>query len=132
LPSRPTAGLEGAQPAPTSCWRSADRAFFWARCTAIGLICSCGAAARRDSPSRMVSRSAVACTAGSRSNSCSMAHSIEGGHQQRFECGSRQLIQQGVVTSCGSVVVTSSTPQEPDSCTLCKLHTAEAIAAADK
>ena len=51
---------EGPQPPPTSCRRKAERAFFWARCTDMALICSCSAAARSDKPSRMVSRRAVA------------------------------------------------------------------------
>ena len=61
--------VSGAQPAQTRCWRTAARAFFWtkgaprrtSRCdTAIWLICSCAAAARRESPSRTVSRGALA------------------------------------------------------------------------
>ena len=48
-------------------------AFFWARCTDMQLISSREAACRSEKPSRTVSRKAVACAAGSCSNSCSSA-----------------------------------------------------------
>jgi hypothetical protein len=98
---------------PNSCWCRAARAFFWACYTVIGRISKCAAAglAGRASPSRTVSRIAVACTAGSSSTSCSRAGSVMDGASDGSAAGSGK--DQGPAGHPGQILEHQQLEQTP-------------------
>jgi hypothetical protein len=111
----------GPQPAPTSCWHRAARAFFWGRGIA-KRTSRCDTAHRADLQLRRDGSQGEALEDGEpqgcglgcgqllhqslqgRPGEGDLQRGLSGGRlQRRLGCGSGQLIEQGVLTSDGSI-----------------------------